>query len=205
MLIARRKGFATSISIVLSFLASVALFNYPISLAFCVGSSIVLAATYMYNAPAPSAQIPRTAIGVDPGSPISQSAPILGEPERPSRTSSFVNLLGLGSGSNASSRKPSATDLRSSFGSLPGGHGGHGGHGGPGTFTQVTPVSVSSALNGHGAYPGSASTVNSTPGTPYLSSSSANQSSNSLYDKRGVSPISTNVGVSRPRSPNGHR
>lgn len=186
-----RKGFATSISIVLSFLASVALFNYPVTLAFCVGSSIVLAATYMYNAPAPSASIPRTTIGVDPGSPISQSAPILGEPDRPSRTSSIVNLLGLGgSGSNASSRRPSATDLRSAF--SPSSSSG---------FTQVkhvNPVTVSSALNGN--HSASASISASAPGTPYLSS--ASQSSSNLYDYR----VSPNTQGSRPRSPaNGHR
>ncbi|EIW70534.1 hypothetical protein TREMEDRAFT_22759, partial [Tremella mesenterica DSM 1558] len=45
------KGFATSLSIIISFLASVALFSYPITVAFVVGSSIVLLATYMYNAP----------------------------------------------------------------------------------------------------------------------------------------------------------
>lgn len=156
-----RKGFATSISIVLSFLASVALFNYPITLAFCVGSSIVLAATYLYNAP--TSTTPRTTIGIDPGSPISQSAPILGEPEPPSRASSIVNLLGLGgSGSNPGSRKPSATDLRSQFGSSTSG------------FSQVSP-NLGTNQPVMGLY-------SSVPSTPYLSS--ANQSSSSLYEKR---------------------
>nr|XP_018262970.1 solute carrier family 35 (UDP-sugar transporter), member A1/2/3 [Kwoniella dejecticola CBS 10117]OBR85128.1 solute carrier family 35 (UDP-sugar transporter), member A1/2/3 [Kwoniella dejecticola CBS 10117] len=105
------KGFATSLSIVISFLASVALFSYPITLAFVTGSSIVLAATYIYNSPGtPQQQSSRTTVAVAPGSPITTSAPILGEPERPSRTSSVINLLGLGS--NANSRKPSSTDLR---------------------------------------------------------------------------------------------
>ncbi|WWC89120.1 uncharacterized protein L201_004038 [Kwoniella dendrophila CBS 6074] len=106
------KGFATSLSIVISFLASVALFSYPITLAFVTGSTIVLAATYMYNSPGtPQQQSSRTTVAVAPGSPITTSAPILGEPERPSRTSSVINLLGLSS--NANSRKPSSTDLRS--------------------------------------------------------------------------------------------
>jgi UDP-sugar transporter A1/2/3 len=159
-----RKGFATSISIVLSFLASVALFNYPITLAFCVGSSIVLAATYLYNAPAPAHSAPRTTIGVDPGSPISHTAPILGEPERPSRASSFVSLLGLGSGSNASSRKPSATDLRTQFAGSSGG------------FTQVSPNMGSANGGVMGLYAAPA-----TDG-PYLNS--AHQSDSSLSEKR---------------------
>ncbi|KAK8864599.1 hypothetical protein IAR55_001849 [Kwoniella newhampshirensis] len=110
------KGFATSLSIIISFLASVALFSYPITVSFVVGASIVLAATYLYNSPSlPDGSQTRTAVAVAPGSPISQTAPILGEPDQPSRTSSVINLLGLGS-SNANSRKPSATDLRSHFG-----------------------------------------------------------------------------------------
>ncbi|KAL1707206.1 nucleotide-sugar transporter-domain-containing protein [Schizophyllum commune] len=45
------KGFATSLSIVLSFLASVALFNFRITPSFCIGATTVLAATAMYNQP----------------------------------------------------------------------------------------------------------------------------------------------------------
>lgn len=104
------KGFATSLSIIISFLASVALFNYHVTLAFVVGAGIVLSATYLYNSPnVPDAPPTRTAIAVAPGSPIPTSAPILGEPQAPSRTSSVINLLGLGSRPN--SRRPSATDL----------------------------------------------------------------------------------------------
>ncbi|CAK5277365.1 unnamed protein product [Mycena citricolor] len=43
------KGFATSLSIVISFLASVALFNFEITFSFIVGSFIVLVATWLYN------------------------------------------------------------------------------------------------------------------------------------------------------------
>ncbi|KZV61700.1 hypothetical protein PENSPDRAFT_592487 [Peniophora sp. CONT] len=46
------KGFATSLSIVLSFLASVALFEFRITPSFCLGASTVLAATWLYNQPA---------------------------------------------------------------------------------------------------------------------------------------------------------
>lgn len=45
------KGFATSLSIVISFLASVALFDFQMTLSFVLGSTIVLAATWLYNQP----------------------------------------------------------------------------------------------------------------------------------------------------------
>lgn len=45
------KGFATSLSIVISFLASVALFNFEITVSFIVGATVVLIATWMYNQP----------------------------------------------------------------------------------------------------------------------------------------------------------
>ncbi|RSH88899.1 hypothetical protein EHS25_002561 [Saitozyma podzolica] len=77
------KGFATSLSIIISFLASVALFSYPITVAFVLGSSIVLFATVMYNSPSatPSQPSTRKDIAVMPGSPIGPRAPIIGEPE----------------------------------------------------------------------------------------------------------------------------
>ena len=43
------KGFATSLSIVISCLASVALFNFPLTFTFAIGASVVLAATWMYS------------------------------------------------------------------------------------------------------------------------------------------------------------
>ncbi|KAK7467219.1 hypothetical protein VKT23_004277 [Stygiomarasmius scandens] len=46
------KGFATSLSIVISFLASVALFDFRLSWTFIIGSAIVLNATWLYNQPA---------------------------------------------------------------------------------------------------------------------------------------------------------
>jgi solute carrier family 35 (UDP-sugar transporter), member A1/2/3 len=45
------KGFATSLSIVISFLASVALFNFVMTFTFLLGSFIVLIATWLYNQP----------------------------------------------------------------------------------------------------------------------------------------------------------
>jgi solute carrier family 35 (UDP-sugar transporter), member A1/2/3 len=43
------KGFATSLSIVISFLASIALFDFRITCAFLVGSLLVVFATWLYN------------------------------------------------------------------------------------------------------------------------------------------------------------
>ena len=43
------KGFATSLSIIISCLASVALFNFPLTFTFALGASVVLAATWMYS------------------------------------------------------------------------------------------------------------------------------------------------------------
>ncbi|KAG5653825.1 hypothetical protein H0H81_010098 [Sphagnurus paluster] len=45
------KGFATSLSIVLSFLASVLLFRFQMTFTFVLGSGIVLVATWLYNQP----------------------------------------------------------------------------------------------------------------------------------------------------------
>jgi UDP-sugar transporter A1/2/3 len=45
------KGFATSLSIVMSFLASVALFDFVITTTFLLGSVMVLVATWLYNQP----------------------------------------------------------------------------------------------------------------------------------------------------------
>lgn len=45
------KGFATSLSIVISSLASVALFNFTLTFSFLMGSGIVLAATMLYSQP----------------------------------------------------------------------------------------------------------------------------------------------------------
>ena len=45
------KGFATSLSIVISSLASMALFHFQLSVTFALGSLVVLIATWMYNQP----------------------------------------------------------------------------------------------------------------------------------------------------------
>jgi UDP-sugar transporter A1/2/3 len=45
------KGFATSLSMVISFLASVVLFNFKMTFPFILGSVVVLIATWLYNQP----------------------------------------------------------------------------------------------------------------------------------------------------------
>ncbi|TFY76931.1 hypothetical protein EWM64_g7081 [Hericium alpestre] len=88
------KGFATSLSIVLSFLASVLLFHFRITPTFVLGASTVLAATWMYNQPAgrePAiiTSVVNNATGSKtpttwPGSPVDHDAPILGQFDRKS-------------------------------------------------------------------------------------------------------------------------
>lgn len=65
------KGFATSLSIVLSFLASVILFDYRITSSFLLGASTVLAATWMYNQPAATVSPPSITV---PDASMSSSA-----------------------------------------------------------------------------------------------------------------------------------
>jgi len=78
------KGFATSLSIIISSLASVILFDFCITPAFIIGSTTVLAATWMYNQP-PGKEVLSITNVVNPNkpttpfSPTSPSSPILGE------------------------------------------------------------------------------------------------------------------------------
>lgn len=64
------KGFATSLSIVLSFLASVALFGFRLTPSFVIGSTTVLAATWMYNQPPGKELIGITNVMPKPVTPI---------------------------------------------------------------------------------------------------------------------------------------
>jgi UDP-sugar transporter A1/2/3 len=83
------KGFATSLSIVFSFLASVALFDFRITPSFTLGASTVLAATWLYNQPAGTeprvlVNVVSSATGSKPTpnwdvDTLSPSAPIIGE------------------------------------------------------------------------------------------------------------------------------
>jgi len=103
------KSFATSLSIVLSFLASVALFHLNITPSFVLGSSTVLAATWLYNKPEVtkdsssslgSTSFPKIVASVIPsrkssypGSPVESDAPLLGEPgDKRSRPPSALGM-----------------------------------------------------------------------------------------------------------------
>ena len=80
------KGFATSLSIVLSFLASVALFGFHITPSFVIGSTTVLIATWMYNQPPGKELVAITSVMPSKastpsyaGSPVDPNEPILGQ------------------------------------------------------------------------------------------------------------------------------
>ena len=54
------KGFATSLSIILSTVASVFIFNFVITIYFLIGSALVFFATYLYSKPESSRPVPKT-------------------------------------------------------------------------------------------------------------------------------------------------
>ncbi|KAJ7766711.1 nucleotide-sugar transporter-domain-containing protein [Mycena metata] len=98
------KGFATSLSIILSFLASVALFDFRITPSFVLGASTVLGATWVYNRP-------------EGGEPLLAIVTIPGQEKKPAAFSSgfgngngggktgstmSLGLAGLGLGTNSS-------------------------------------------------------------------------------------------------------
>ncbi|KAH9842741.1 nucleotide-sugar transporter-domain-containing protein [Rhodofomes roseus] len=100
------KGFATSLSIVISFLASVALFNFRMTLTFILGSTVVLVATWMYNQPDASSSTSST-----DGSAITAGKSWSWRwrrPSQPSRSSSGIALAGA-----ALSRRASTSSLSS--------------------------------------------------------------------------------------------
>ncbi|KAF5386730.1 hypothetical protein D9615_001529 [Tricholomella constricta] len=96
------KGFATSLSIVLSFLASVFLFDFRITLSFIIGASTVLSATWMYNQPAGKEPIITLTRQTEklaspfPGNPVESSEPILGQFSRKKSTTNFGIASALG-------------------------------------------------------------------------------------------------------------
>lgn len=106
------KGFATSLSIVISFLASVALFDFSITPSFIIGASTVLSATWMYNQPSgkDSIVISKGQSGKTapfPGTPVVASEPILGQFSR-KKSSPFGSPRGLASALGMSPTEPSA-------------------------------------------------------------------------------------------------
>ncbi|GJJ16002.1 hypothetical protein Clacol_010281 [Clathrus columnatus] len=60
------KGFATSLSIVLSFIASVILFQFPITGTFLLGAIVVLVATWLYNRRDGSPTVITPSVGTSP-------------------------------------------------------------------------------------------------------------------------------------------
>ncbi|KAG6336927.1 hypothetical protein ID866_2165 [Astraeus odoratus] len=114
------KGFATSISIILSFLASVVLFDFQVTPSFIIGASTVLAATAMYNQPAPKEPTILTSGSKRPFTPLSlgKEDPILGQfPAK--KTSPFgspraiASALGLGDKSGTMSEKEYFSEMES--------------------------------------------------------------------------------------------
>ena len=118
------KGFATSLSIVISFLASVALFDFKMSITFALGSVIVLIATWLYNQHPTRVNI---VISKEPWSwikpekskeDISLRAPPLSTPQfdglavTSSSTSSLVSLSSLSSGTPSMSDPESRPFIR---------------------------------------------------------------------------------------------
>ena len=111
------KGFATSLSIILSFLASVALFDFRITPSFIIGSSTVLVATWMYNQPAGKEPLAIVLTGQSgrkpmpfPGTPLNSDAPILGQFTR-KKSSPFGSPRGIASAlglSSAEATNPNA-------------------------------------------------------------------------------------------------
>ncbi|KAF8828947.1 hypothetical protein HHX47_DHR3001089 [Lentinula edodes] len=93
------KGFATSLSIVLSFLASVMLFDFRITPSFVIGASTVLCATWMYNQPPgkdPLVSIALTGQSENkmPFTPVDAKEPIIGEFPR-KKSSTFGSPRGI--------------------------------------------------------------------------------------------------------------
>jgi UDP-sugar transporter A1/2/3 len=117
------KGFATSLSIVISFLASVALFDFKISITFVLGSVIVLIATWLYNQhsslaniviskePWPWMKLEKSKEDISLRAPPS-SIPQFGGSAVASSTSSLVSLSSLSGGSPAMSDSESRPFIR---------------------------------------------------------------------------------------------
>ena len=110
------KGFATSLSIVISFLASVALFDFKITITFVLGSVIVLIATWLYNQKEPwswmkpeksKEDISLLLIRAPPS-----SIPQLGGSAVASSTCSLVSLSSLSSATPAMSDSESRPFIR---------------------------------------------------------------------------------------------
>ena len=119
------KGFATSLSIVISFLASVALFDFKMTITFILGSVIVLIATWLYNQHSVRVNIviskeawswmkpEKSKEDTSLRAPLS-SAPQFGSLAVTLSTSSLVSLSSLSSGTPAMSDSESRPFIRCS-------------------------------------------------------------------------------------------
>ena len=109
------KGFATSLSIILSFLASVVLFDFHITPGFLLGSSTVLVATWMYNQPAPREPALTAPIQLQREKedvlPLSRHEPFLGEKPTLHLSSSFGSTTSLTSLLSGLSEKADKIDV----------------------------------------------------------------------------------------------
>ncbi|KAI5268938.1 P-loop containing nucleoside triphosphate hydrolase protein [Aureobasidium subglaciale] len=120
------KNFATSISIVISFLASVWFFNFEITSNYVLGTAVVLLATYLWtsdHSPPPSktviAEYEKTTIGYDQPYSDNKSTPKMGsrsnfkEALTTSRPSTPVNFERRGGGTFNINLSPSAPTMYS--------------------------------------------------------------------------------------------
>ena len=156
------KGFATSLSIVLSFLASVALFGFRITPSFVAGSMTVLLATWMYNQP-PGKELAAINKVIPNGKPMSTSypitpvspnAPILGQfgPQKgsPSYSNNRTSASALGFSNEQPVREFGITQTTSKYLNAP--------YGSPypsrSPSPQPPPLRAHSPLNGTGSSQG---------------------------------------------------
>ncbi|GAA5890337.1 hypothetical protein JCM6882_008799 [Rhodosporidiobolus microsporus] len=111
------KGFATSLAIVLSFIAGIILFEFQVTLSFIVGTGIVVASTYLYNSPDGPRRAPANAPSSLPSPSISKGAFVAPTPIYPSNSSSIpssgshsaVSSLRTSGAASSSSASPSLT------------------------------------------------------------------------------------------------
>ncbi|KAJ7217013.1 nucleotide-sugar transporter-domain-containing protein [Mycena pura] len=112
------KGFATSLSIILSFLASMALFHFRITPSFIIGASTVLVATWMYNQPPGKEFTLGTGTTTPfPGTPIQAKDPILGLSQANGTgvgKRSSLSMFGISSSNLSMSTTGSRTSLSAS-------------------------------------------------------------------------------------------
>ncbi|GAA6026882.1 hypothetical protein JCM8097_005930 [Rhodosporidiobolus ruineniae] len=108
------KGFATSLAIVLSFVAGIILFEFQVTTSFLVGTAMVVTSTYLYNSPdAPRRGLTGGSSSTLPSSLPSPSiskgafSPPVCYPSAPGGGNSFRAPASLGLSSSASSASPS--------------------------------------------------------------------------------------------------